>query len=365
MKLIDKYLFNQIAVTTIFAIFIVTIIWISPEILFKIIKRTVNGEISVLIAMKLLIYNIPDILGKVIPAGLLLGTLFVFDRLSKDSELVIFRCAGASLYRLAIPVLVLGILGTVISFVTLDKLIPVSSTAIKEIKNGTSQNYFVYVDKSNDGKPKNILIIGKYDGNNSTNIKYLMFEDKIKSDVPILSSIITADNAKWFNDHLQISNGTEYKIAPDGVYRDIIKFKDKNVLLGETAAKAHKLLVNSTKKSAEMNIKELNIHLKLLKSMGIDDEYRYFLSKLYQRYSQPFSCILFAVCGIILGYNKPREKLFIGLTIAVATVFMYYIIGPFLDMLAQSAILSPMLSAWLPNLIVAGLIAVMLKIKQI
>jgi len=365
MKLLDKYIFKQIILATLFGILIFIILWISPEILFKIIKKAINGEIAPIIALKLFFYNIPDILGKAIPVGLMLGSLFVFDRLSRDSELIIFRNAGASFYRLTLPVIILGIIGSIACFITLDYLIPFSTVAIKNIKNEITQNYFVYVDKNESDQPRNILIIGNYDGKNCTNIKYLKFSDKIDSETPLISNIITAKYAKWMKGHWELVNGLEYQITPDGVYKDVISFKSKNELSGNSAYKSYKLLVNSTKKPAEMNIRQLKHQLYLLKSSGMKDECKYFLTKLHQRYAQPFSCILLALCGVILGFNKPREKRILGFTIAVALIFVYYIIGPFLDMLAQNGILTPLMSAWFPNLLIASAMIILVKFKQI
>jgi len=365
MKLIDRYIFKQIALVTLLGIIVFIVLWISPEILFKIVKKAVNGDITPIIAFKLFLYNIPDILGKAIPVGLMIGSLFVFDRLSRDSELIIFRCSGVSFYRLVLPVILLGIIGYFACFITMDNLIPVSTTAIKAIKQDVSHDYFVYVDKLNNDRPRNILIIGNYDGKKCENIKLLVFSDKVSSDVPIISSIITADAANWMNSHWALKNGSEYQIAPDGVYKNIIKFKSKDVLSGDAAGKSYKLLVNSTKKSTEMNIKAIKYHLNILKSAGMTDEYNFMLSKLYQRYAQPFSCLLLALCGVILGFNRPREKRVLGFTIGAALIFVYYIIVPFLDMLAQNSIVSPAVSAWIPNFIILLVMSVMLKYKNI
>lgn len=365
MKLLDKYIFKQIALATLLGIVIFIVVWISPEILFKIVRKAVNGEITPLLALKIFLYNIPDILGKAIPVGLMLGSLFVFDRLSRDSEIVIFRGSGTNFYRLMIPVVALGIIGYISCFITLDYLIPKSTSALKAVKNETSQNYFVYVDKTLDNKPKSIMIIGNYDGNNCRNIKYLTFSDKVDSDTPIMSSIITAEYANWMKDHWTLVKGEEYQIAPDGVYKDIIKFKSQDKLYGDSAKKSYKLLINSTKKSTQMDLRELKHHINLLNSADMKDEGNYMLTKYYQRYSQPFSCILLGLCGVILGFSRPREKRVLGFTIGVALIFLYYIIVPFLDMLAQNAILYPVIAAWVPNILIFSAMMVMVKYKNI
>ena len=80
----DRYIFTQVLVTTIVAILLFTIVWIAPEMLLNTIKKVLSGEYSAETGILILLYEIPKILGKAFPVGLLLGSLFTFDKLSKD-----------------------------------------------------------------------------------------------------------------------------------------------------------------------------------------------------------------------------------------------------------------------------------------
>ena len=71
----DKYIFNQVLITTFVAILLFTVVWIAPEMLLNTIKRTLAGDYSVRTAILVLFYELPKILGKAFPVGLLLGTL--------------------------------------------------------------------------------------------------------------------------------------------------------------------------------------------------------------------------------------------------------------------------------------------------
>lgn len=81
----DKYIFTQVMFASIVAILLFTVVWIAPEMLLNTIKKTLSGEFGVKTAILVLFYELPKILGKAFPVGLLLGTLFTFDKLSKDS----------------------------------------------------------------------------------------------------------------------------------------------------------------------------------------------------------------------------------------------------------------------------------------
>ncbi|OGI21812.1 MAG: hypothetical protein A2287_05090 [Candidatus Melainabacteria bacterium RIFOXYA12_FULL_32_12] len=365
MKLIDRYIFKQVAFATIVGLIAFVVVWISPEILFKIIKKAIDGQISPMVAVKFFFLEIPEILGTLIPASLMLGSIWVFDQLSKDSELTILRGIGVSFYRLVIPILILSLFGVVSSFLIHEYLIPYSTTTLKVLKHEVNKDHFVFVNKTKSGKPKEILIIGNYNGKDIRNIKSFEFSDTVSADKPLISSISTAGYAIQGDYYWTLRDGIQYQIAPDGVYKSIKPFQAIKTLTPESATKAYNLLKYSTKKPEQMRLSELKSYLKLLNSADMQNEYNYILSKYYERFAQPFSCVLFALCGVILGFGKPREQKFLGFTIGVALIFLYFIMIPFIGMLAHIGIIMPVLAAWIPNFIIFSALMGLVKYKQI
>lgn len=115
---------------------------------FKYNKKILAHEYTVKTGVMVLIYELPKILGKAFPVGLLLGSLFTFDKLSKDSELTIFRAVGMSFWRILAPLLVLSLIVTYLCFVTYDKWIPYSCQKLQEIKGGSSLTQYIYTKKT-------------------------------------------------------------------------------------------------------------------------------------------------------------------------------------------------------------------------
>lgn len=365
MNLIDRYIFKQVLGATIVGILIFIVVWISPEILFKIIKQTVAGHITVMTAFKMFFLEIPEILGKAIPVGLMLGSLFVFDRLSKDSELTIFRSIGVSIFKIAMPVFCLSLVATAFCYFTYEYLIPKSSMSMGSLKKEVDMGHFVYLNKSKTGKPLQILIIENYIGNNLNGIKLMNFSPVVSDSVPLMKNIITADSGKWEKDHLLLKHGLVYNIASNGVYDGVKQFNELNVLSPQVTDDAKKLLMYSNINVKELTVSQLDRYVKLLKSLDLNDDARFVINKLHQRFSQSFSCVLLALCGVILGFSKPREQKFLGFTIAVALIFLYYVIVPFLDMLAQLGVLNPVVSAWTPDALILIAIISLLKYKRL
>jgi lipopolysaccharide export system permease protein len=358
----DKYIFTQVLATTLVAILLFTVIWIAPEMLLNTIKKVLAGELTLKMAFFVLFYELPKILGKALPVGLLLGSLFTFDKLSKDSELTIFRAVGLSFGRIMAPVFVLSLIVTLLCFVTYDKLIPISVNELKEIKRDNEVSQYIYTQKDEHNKPTLGVVISKFDNNTMSNIVVLDFQKKDYEDLHGLNQIYVAKSAKKFDNRWELYDVTKYLISSDGIFETIEHVDKKEILRGVDAQNAYKLMTYSIKRDREIENGDLHNYVKLLKQEDLNEEYRLMLNKYFQRFFHPFVCVLMAVLGCLLGFSKPREQRLVGFTIAIGSIFLYYITLPFFDLLAEKGILHPLLTAAFPP--IAFLIAIWVFYKS-
>ena len=100
IKIIDRYIFSQVFKATLVCILLFGIIWIAPETLKNTVERVMNGQYTLEFGINVILCEIPKILANAPSVGVFLGTLFTFDKLSKDSEMTILRARGASFYRI-------------------------------------------------------------------------------------------------------------------------------------------------------------------------------------------------------------------------------------------------------------------------
>lgn len=344
----DKYIFSQVMMATFVAILLFTVVWIAPEMLLNTIKKTLSGDYGVKTAILVILYELPKILGKAFPVGLLLGSLFTFDKLSKDSELTIFRAVGLSFQRIIAPVLVLSLIVTWLCFVTGDKLIPYSVNKAGALKGGYISTQYIYTQKNKEGIPTKAVVVSKFSKDTMYNVIVLDFSKKQYTDVHQLQDIYYAKTGKNFNNYWRLYDITQYELSNDGIYIDINKIPEMDILQGESAQNAFTLMTYSVKKEREINNHDLHNYVKLLKKEGLDEEYRYMLNKYLQRFFHPFVCVLLAIMGALLGFSKPREQRLVGFTIAIGSIFLYYITLPFFDLLAEKGVLPPIVTAIFP-----------------
>ncbi len=365
IKIYDKYIFKQVAMATLVAVLLFTIVWIAPEILLNIIKDALAGDYGLKTTILLLFYELPKILDKAFPVGLLLGTLFTFDKLSKDSEMTIFRAVGMSFQRIVIPIVCLSLIFTYFCFLLRENGIPFAENKLRAIRGQVSSAQYIYTQKDESGHPLAAVIVSKAVGKDLNNVIVLDFASHFYQDVHQLSNIYSAKKGTVEKDKWILEDITNYEISNDGIYVDINHLDKMNILNGEAANNAYTLMNYSTVKERDISTKKLKNYIKLLKKENLSEEYNYMLNKYIQRFTHPFICVLLAILGCLLGFSKPREQRLIGFTIGIGCVFIYYITLPFFDMLAEKEILSPYITAIFPTLAFIIAIYIFYKIKDL
>ena len=244
----DRYIFRQVAMASLVSILLFTIVWIAPEILLNTIKGALAGEYGMKTAILMLFYELPKILDKAFPVGLLLGTLFTFDKLSKDSEITIFRAVGMSFPRIIAPVVVLSLIFTFLCFVTGDKATPMASEKMQAIKGTIRTNQYIYTQKDKTGHPLMAVIVSKSMDRKLQNVIVLDFDSQVYQDVHQLSNIYSAKTGYAYDDKWMLYDISNYKISNDGIYIDINHIDEMKILEGEAATNAYTLMTYSTMK---------------------------------------------------------------------------------------------------------------------
>lgn len=369
VKIIDKFIFSQVFWATTVCILLFSIIWIAPETLLRTVQRVLNGDYTLEMGFSAILCEIPKILGNALPVGIFLGTLFTFDKMSKDSELTVMRACGASFYRIIASTLVLGAMVSVLSFFVRDKMIPYASTNFDVGKRYSSATHFVFSIKDENHKMKRVIIVPEFRDYSINDVVVLDFADAgiLSKGKSVLQSIYMADFVRYDETSYiwTINESSTYNITPEGVYTKVKKEKNIEILGGDKGKNAYELMKFSLKRDRDMTNAELKRYVNLLKIESMDDEYRFMLNKYLQRYTQSIIAILFVVFGALLGFSKPRDQRLIGFTLAVLTIFLYYITMPFLDLLAEKGILHPVISASIAPIVLIIAISVLKKQKDL
>ena len=363
LTIFDKYVFKQVLGATFVCLFLFIIVWIAPETLVRTIKRILIEHMPFVQGMKMLLYEIPKVLAKAIPVGILLGSLFTFDTLSKNSELSIFRGVGLSFNRIMAPVIVLGVILAYCCYVVNDKFIPYASAKAGE--SGGFDVHFVYIIKDKNETPKQALIVSNFSVKTIKNLILLNFSPNRYADAQMFNSIIFAPYALKKDDMWLMKESKEYRINKNGIYTEIKEVGDYPILNEKLSDEVFQLMKNATRRDRSYTNKQLGDYVKLLKKQEYTDEHNFMLTKYYQRFLHPLTCVIFAAIGCLLGFSPPRSQRLVGFTIGVGMIFAYYITLPFFDLLAHIGVLPPFIAAAFPIIVFIAAIFVIKKARDL
>ena len=166
---------------------------------------------------------------------------------------------------------------------------------------------------------------------------------------PEFNQIITAESATWNieDNRWDFFNGTTYTIAPDGSHRNILTFEHQQLALPKTAID----LAKKQKDYKEMNIFEANQQLELIRFSGDEKRIRKLKVRIQEKIALPFVCLVFGLVGAALGTLPQNTSKATSFGICIGIVFSYYLLSFISSSLGVGGILSPIMSAWLPNIL--------------
>ena len=139
MARFDRYLLSQMMVLFgFFALILVSIYWINQAV--RLFDRLVGDGQSAMVFVEFSLLTLPNVIRLVLPLAAFAGAIYVTNRLSSESELVVMQATGFSPWRLARPVVVFGAIVALMMSVLTHVLVPSSLEEMKKREAELSQN---------------------------------------------------------------------------------------------------------------------------------------------------------------------------------------------------------------------------------
>jgi lipopolysaccharide export system permease protein len=131
-KIINRYIFREIASSFIIILFILTFVLLMGKIL-QIMDLIINKGISVFSIAKLIFFLLPSFMLFTIPIALLIAILIAMGRLSADNEITALKTSGISLMQIYYPVAIASLITFIITIIVGYFLVPQSNFATKRL----------------------------------------------------------------------------------------------------------------------------------------------------------------------------------------------------------------------------------------
>ena len=160
------------------------------------------------------------------------------------------------------------------NIVTLSEDEPYSEKKINVLKKNKYETHFIYTVKADEkDKLQKIIIVPRYYNHKISSPLVLNFDGTQYTDTSVLNSILKADYAVYSKDKWVIYGVKKYSLGTDGVFKNISNIDKVQVLDGEKANTAFKIMNYSTKRDRELNNSEITEYISLLKKENLNESY--------------------------------------------------------------------------------------------
>jgi lipopolysaccharide export system permease protein len=350
VPILDRYMLAEFMGPFGFGLFAFTVIFAATQILA--IGRLVSDQHAPLwAAVEVFLWNLPGEVVLVIPMAMLLGTLLAVQRLSGESEITAMKAGGIGFMRVVAPLLAGGIVLSLVTFALQEKVVPFASGEVAQIQNdvinhNSAFNQDLITHAPLPGGGRQITIASAFDPNDRALLNVTLLQYDARGN-PSYEAF--ADRARFEADQWLLENVSEYQFSPDGEVYVLPKEPEQKIALYETPTDIVKRMKqNDPQQMSLAQIADI-VHTGQL----TDNELRKYTTIFQQKIAQPFACFVFVLIAVPFGLRTTRGggNASLGFGLAVAIVFVYYVVATICSYLGEAFLPLAALWAWMPNII--------------
>ena len=343
IKLIDKYILKRFLSRMIFLIVGLSAIIITTNLV-EMIDNFIDAKMNSSEIFNYYFLSLPMIISYAIPMSVTISTVLSIVAYIKNNELLAIRAFGVNYFRMTKSILVATLLISIFHFFFENQVVSNSN----RLKNKIVRTY--NLDKKNHKQNKANFL---EDISNNRSIFILNYNNKTQTANKIIIKEIDENNfvKNRMDSNQMIWNGTSWDFEKI-LIRDWSNEKYSYRMLKDTTLNLDNInpiyLTSEFIEPDQMNYFELNEFIKIKqKNSGNTTKWKVGLNhKIAYCFSSFFMCMLSIIFSLMLKNSNVSYG--IGLSLLIITI--YYVILIVGKNFGIEGIISPILSAWLPNL---------------
>ena len=345
MRILDRYMAKQFLIALLLSFVTFIAIFVIVDLIDH-LDTFIDYNATVATVVQYYLCFIPYRAVLCLPIAMLLACLFSIGMLAKHNEIVAMKAAGMSLYRILYPAISLALIISLAALIFSDQVVPWANWKKGQIwrnMKGTVRSRGsrrdVFLQDVND----QIVFARYYNTGEKT-----AYEVSIETyrDASLIRRV-TAQKMSWANESWILSEGEvrEFERERERA-RPFDRMQAEDVtLLPEDFAREYR-------KPEEMSYFELRAYIKRAVRIGVDAT-RY-LVDLHLKISFPFASFIIILFGAPIASNPRRAGLAMSFGTGLLICFAYYGLIKAGQALGWNQVISPLLAAWIGNLVFAA-----------
>ncbi len=355
--LVDSYIFKEVARPYLAGVLIITVVMLS-NFLYQVADMIIMQDVALATVLELIAYQLPEIVVETFPVAVLFAIMSGIGRLNREREFSALRMGGFSVYRLAIPLIIFGLIVSGMTYLLNENVVPwtnhrarniIREAALQDIMPEVRENVFF------EGPDERVFYVRGYDEEEARLERVIIFQQQGRDDFP---EVITAARGEVVEQDWRLFQGHVHSYLPDGRLDLAAGFEEMVFTVEEDMDR----FLARQRTPAEMSREELREEIELFRRSGID--VTSLLVDYHMKIALPLTPLVFVLIGMPLSLGN-RESRALSLALTVIIIFSYYLLVSFARSFGRSGVLSPLTAAWLPHIIFTflGLLLIIFRNK--
>jgi LPS export ABC transporter permease LptG/LPS export ABC transporter permease LptF len=376
MSLVDRYVFREFVPPTLLSLTLYVFL-LFMNILFDVAREAIQNEIALGVILKLLYYQLPQLLVVSLPMSILLGSLIGVGRLSADSEVIALQAAGIPFRRLVRPAVILGLAGALVCFYFIAFVAPQGAYAHHLMKREVYLSRYVNAERIgprvfHESLPGLLLYYDAREPETGGFERVFLYE---KDPAGLLERLTVARRGELSFDpesgrvslyledgatharHLDADPLEDYSVITFGSYQEN----------RDPPAYIQAFTRGLRRNHQEMSLADLSAEIASARQdrNPVVRRLRLGLARTnwHERFALPTAALVFALLGLPMGIVNRRGGKASGFALSLAVVLVYWVGYSVLRDLAETGRLDAFVAVWAPNLLFA-LLALVLTVAR-
>jgi LPS export ABC transporter permease LptF/LPS export ABC transporter permease LptG len=293
-------------------------------------------------------YITPQYVYYIVPLSVLLAALVTIGLLTKNSELVVMKACGISLYRVALPMVGGAIIAGGVLFLLEQTILGPSNRRAEAIRHvlrgGSPQTFDVLLRQWVVGSSGDIYHFNYYDPRSQALSGLTIYE--FGERMPILARRTYAERAIYAGtaDAWRLEQGWTRELTDTGETKAFTPFAQTQVSIENTA-----YFTTQQPDERFMSYSQLRDYTHRLRGSGFDVSAQ--AVALERKISFPFVTIVMTLLAVPFAVTTGRRGAMYGIGVGIVLAITYWVAISIFAALGTGGLVNPALAAWAPNLL--------------
>lgn len=347
--LLDRYLVREFFTYVGLGVGIGAALFVVVDLL-RVLDRYLRIKPPLIYILEYFVYRLPAALYEGLPLIVLISTILLFLTLSRHHELSALKAAGVSLYRVALPILLLALGLSVGSVAFQETILPALNAKGDEVdlikirgrlpRHLQRRTQLWY--RSSESRFFRLELLDPV-GQQVDGVTIL----EIDRNFQVLNRLDAA-RAHWRRPNWEFERGMFREFGPGGSAL-AVPFTLTSLEFPETL----ETFTRSHQQPQTMSFGQLRTYIAKLRESGHHVEK--YLVQLYSKLSFPLIHVILVLVAIPFALRWPHGGRVIGLALAIVLALGYWLVNSLAIAFAKADVLPPFLAAWAANIVFAGL----------